>query len=169
MNKNILYRRAVLQDCDNILGLIKELADFEKAPEKVSITLEELKSSGFGNIPIYTAYVAELDQNLIGLALYYIRFSTWKGKRVYLEDLIVNSSFRGIGIGKRLFEICLEDTLNLGYKGLSWQVLDWNEPAICFYKSYHASLDKEWINGSLEEVQIQEILQKNKNKKYEGL
>ncbi len=139
-------RPAVVTDCSAILDLIKELALFEKAPQEVTISLDHLIKSGFGANPVYWAIVAVEDNVIIGMALCYIRFSTWKGQRCYLEDLIVQEQHRGRGIGKLLMDATLQDAQQKGFSGVMWQVLDWNTPAIDFYKKYNANFDGEWIN-----------------------
>lgn len=147
---SVTLRKGVESDLPTILELIKELALFEKAPEQVINTIEKMKKDGFGNNPVYWFFVAESKGGIIGTAIYYLRYSTWKGVRLYLEDLIVTESARGIGAGKMLFEACIYEAKAKGYKGMNWQVLDWNTPALDFYKSYGADLDGEWINGSVE-------------------
>jgi GNAT superfamily N-acetyltransferase len=146
---NIQIRRAVKEDCARILELVHELACYEKAPEEVTITLQHFKESGFGEKPVWWAFVAESDGIVNGFALYYIRFSTWKGQRMYLEDLLVTEKMRGLGIGKLLFDKLIEEAKNKKFTGIVWQVLEWNEPAINFYKKINASFDKEWINCAI--------------------
>ncbi|MFZ9694796.1 MAG: GNAT family N-acetyltransferase, partial [Chitinophagaceae bacterium] len=114
------------------------------------VTLEHFQESGFGTSPVWWAFVAENESGIHGFALYYIRYSTWKGQTLYLEDLIVTEALRGKGIGSLLFEKILQEAKEKDYIRVSWQVLDWNEPAIKFYKKYNASLDSEWINGAIE-------------------
>lgn len=143
-------RRAVKIDCPRILELIKELAVYEKAPNEVTVDFDHFVESGFGDKPVWWAFVAELDGVVQGFALYYIRYSTWKGQRLYLEDLIVTEEARGTGLGKLLFDRCLQEMEEKKFTGMMWQVLDWNEPAINFYRKYGAKLDGEWINCSLE-------------------
>lgn len=150
----INLRVAVKEDCPRLLELINELALFEKAPEEVTVTLEEFIDAGFGEKPVWKTFVAEVDGVIVGFALYYIRYSTWKGCRMYLEDLIVTESWRGHGVGKLLFDRLIAEAREMGFNGMSWQVLDWNEPAIKFYKKYEAALDGAWINGSLSKEQI---------------
>lgn len=130
--------------------LIHELALFEKAPHEVVATVDTLLKYGFGENPLFVAWVAEKNGEVVGLALCYIRYSTWKGPVLYLEDLIVTDSFRGLGIGKALFETCIDYAKNKKYSKMVWQVLDWNTPAIEFYKGYGANLDPEWLNASLD-------------------
>ncbi|MHB8209137.1 GNAT family N-acetyltransferase, partial [Mucilaginibacter sp.] len=127
---NISLRVAKKGDCPRLIELVNELALFEKAPEEVTVSLQEFEDSGFGNNPVWKAFVAVDNDVIIGFALYYIRFSTWKGRRVYLEDFIVTEEYRGKGVGKLLFEQIIQETKELGYSGMVWQVLDWNEPAI---------------------------------------
>jgi GNAT superfamily N-acetyltransferase len=142
------------EDCPRLLELIKELALYEKAPDEVEVSLSEFEDAGFGANPVWKAFVAEVDGYIVGFALYYIRYSTWKGRRVYLEDLIVTEDMRGKGIGKLLFDAVIEETKLLNYSGMVWQVLDWNEPAINFYKKYEAGMEAGWLNASLSREQI---------------
>lgn len=153
---NIEIRRARRDDCAQLLDMVRGLALYEKAPQEVSVTLDEFADAGFGNNPVWTAFVAEVDGKVEGFALYYIRFSTWKGCRMYLEDFYVNEDLRGKGIGTLLFERILEEAREKKFNGVSWQVLDWNEPAINFYKKYHARFEGEWINVSLSHDQLSE-------------
>lgn len=143
---NISIRRAEEKDCKRILELVKELAVYEKAPNEVTVTLNHFIESGFGPNPIWWAFVAEVDGVIQGFALYYIRFSTWKGQRLYLEDFLVTEEMRGKGIGKLLFEKILQEAKEKNLNGVQWQVLEWNEPAINFYKKYNAIFDAEWVN-----------------------
>ncbi|MEY3678608.1 MAG: hypothetical protein RI924_749 [Bacteroidota bacterium] len=149
-------RVAIKSDCKRLLELIQELALYERAPKEVTVTLTEFEEAGFGNKPVWKAFVAELDGIIHGFALYYVRYSTWKGCRLYLEDFIVTESMRGKGIGKVLFETVIQEAKDLGFNGMTWQVLDWNEPALNFYKKYEASIESGWLNGSLSKEQIQD-------------
>jgi GNAT superfamily N-acetyltransferase len=142
----IKIRKAVREDCARILELVKELAAYERAPNEVTVSLDHFEKSGFGYKPIWWAYVAEVNGKVEGFALYYIRFSTWKGQRLYLEDLYVTDEMRGKGIGKLLFDKLIEEVKRKKFSGMMWQVLEWNEPAIKFYKKYDAVFDGEWIN-----------------------
>ncbi|SRR5690606_28604266 len=142
-------RTALPADCPAMLELIKELAIYEKAPNAVTVSMDEFVESGFGENPIWGAFVAEKEGQIVGLSLYYIRYSTWKGRRLYLEDIIVTEHERGKGIGKLLFDQTVTYAKEKNYSGMMWQVLDWNEPAIHFYKKYNADFDGEWINVSL--------------------
>ncbi|WP_290791229.1 GNAT family N-acetyltransferase [Flavihumibacter sp. UBA7668] len=145
----ITIRKAIKEDCPRLLELIKELALFEKAPEQVTVTLDHFIESGFGNQPVWWAFVAEENGTVQGFALYYIRYSTWKGQRMYLEDILVTESMRGKGVGKLLFDQLIEEAKEKKFSGIVWQVLEWNEPAIQFYKKYKADFDPEWINCSI--------------------
>ena len=147
-------RLAEKQDCPRLMELIHELALFERAPEEVTVTLQEFEEAGFNSKPVWKAFVAESDGQIIGMALYYIRYSTWKGKRLFLEDLIVTEEYRGKGIGKSLFDRIVVEAKELGFNGMMWQVLDWNEPALNFYKKYEAAIDAEWLNASLTKEQL---------------
>lgn len=146
---NTIIRRAVKTDCERILELIHELAVFEKAPDEVTVTLPHFEESGFGAAPVWWAFVAEQDGIVHGFALYYIRYSTWKGQRMYLEDLLVTEQLRGQGIGTQLFDELVREAKAKKLNGIVWQVLDWNEPAIRFYKKLNASFDAEWVNCSV--------------------
>jgi GNAT superfamily N-acetyltransferase len=146
----IIIRRAVKEDCKRLLELIYQLAVYEKAPEEMTVTQEHFEESGFGEKPVWWAFVAEVDGKVEGFALYYIRYSTWKGQRMYLEDFLVNEEMRGRGIGKLLFDRLVEEAKEKKFNGIVWQVLDWNEPAINFYKKYDGvKFDKEWLTCSI--------------------
>ena len=146
----INIRKAKVSDCARMMELIKELATFERAPEEVTVTMDHFIQTGFGKNPVWKALVAVTDEEkIIGISLYYMRYSTWKGLRLYLEDLIVTEEFRGKGIGKMLFDRTIEEAEEMGVSGMMWQVLDWNEPAINFYKKYGSDVSNEWLNCSL--------------------
>ncbi|RZK48872.1 MAG: GNAT family N-acetyltransferase [Pedobacter sp.] len=153
------YRFATAEDCPRLLTLIQELAHYEKAADEVTVNLEVFTDSGFGKNSVWKAIVAEDNIfGIIGFALFYTRYSTWKGPRLYLEDFIVTEEYRGRGIGKILFEMVMKESLNGPYEGMVWQVLDWNEPALNFYQKYQANLENGWLNGSLSRAQIKNIL-----------
>ncbi len=147
---HFIIRRAEKKDCARLLDLIQELADYEKAPEEVTVTLSHFEESGFGEIPVWWAFVSELNGKVEGFALYYIRYSTWKGQCLYLEDFLVTEKLRGQGAGKLLFDRIIQEAKDKGFTRMVWQVLEWNTPAINFYNKYKATLDPEWINGILD-------------------
>ena len=150
-------RRGNQDDLKDALALIRELAIFEKAPDAVENTIENMIKDGFGDRPFFEFFVAEMDGKIVGLALYYYNYSTWKGKSLYLEDLIVKEDYRGRGIGKKLFERVILKAKKEQVGRMDWQVLDWNTSAIDFYKRMDASLDDEWINCRLTKAQIQQF------------
>ena len=152
-----MIRTAVKEDCTRLLELIRELAIYEKAPDEVTVTLKEFEDSGFGLNPVWKAFVAEIDGKIQGFGLYYIRYSTWKGCRMYLEDLLVTEQMRGKGIGKLIFDRLIAEANEKGFNGMTWQVLDWNETGLNFYKKYGADMDPEWINGSLTKEQLHKL------------
>jgi len=139
-----------------MMRLVRELALYEKAPEQVTVSLEHFIESGFGSNPVWWAWVAEAEDSghqaneIVGFALYYIRYSTWKGQRMYLEDIIVNEHWRGNGIGGKLMDVLITEAREKKFSGMLWQVLDWNEPAIRFYKKYKAQFSDEWLNACIE-------------------
>jgi GNAT superfamily N-acetyltransferase len=144
-------RKATKEDCPGMLELIRELAAYEKAPEEVTVDPKHFEESGFGANPLWWAFVVEdTSSNMVAFALYYIRYSTWKGQVMYLEDILVTESMRGKGIGKMLIERLKEEASEKGFKRITWQVLDWNAPAINFYKKFDAKFDPEWVNVVLD-------------------
>ncbi|PWN70605.1 GNAT family N-acetyltransferase [Chryseobacterium phosphatilyticum] len=147
---DVIIRKAVIEDCASMLNLIKELAEYEKALHEVTVTLEQFTQDGFGKSPVWGAFVAEFEGEVVGISLYYDRYSTWKGRRLYLEDLVVTEKLRGKQIGKLLFDATLEHGQTNQYSGMVFQVLYWNEPAINFYKKYSPKFDNEWLNVSIE-------------------
>ncbi len=145
----ITIRRAIKEDCPRLLELITELAVYEKEPDAVTVTLEHFTESGFGKNPVWWSFVAEENGLIHGFALYYIRYSTWRGQCMYLEDIIVTEAMRGKKIGKLLFDKLIEEAKERNLPRIVWQVLEWNEPAINFYKKYNADFDGEWVNCSI--------------------
>ena len=145
----MIIRKGVKKDIPQVLDLIKELAEFENAPDQVTNTIERLENDGFGNQPVYDLFVAESENKIIGMAITYFRYSTWKGKNLYIEDLIINEKFRREGIGLKIFEELKKFAKNRSCVGISLQVLDWNKIGINFYKKLNMKFDKEWINCNL--------------------
>ena len=146
----ILVRKARKKDLPFVLSLIKELATYEKAPQEVKVTLKELERDGFGKKRVCDCFVAETRNNkIVGMALYYTKYSTWKGRCIFLDDIIVTQSMRGQGVGKKLFEAVITVAKEMKVRKLEWQVLNWNEPAINFYKKYSTFFDAEWVNCKL--------------------
>lgn len=160
MGAGVTIREGRKDDLPRALELIKELALYERAPLEVINTVEQMEQDGFGPSPIFGFFVAEFQNTIIGISLYYWRYSTWKGKRLYLEDIIVTEKERGHGAGKMLFDRTMELAISENCTGMMWQVLEWNEPAINFYKKYGARLDDEWTNCSLEREQLTELVSK---------
>ena len=146
----MIIRPGKKSDIPQVFDLIKELAEYEKALDKVSNTVEKLEEDGFGPNPVYELFVAEIENNIVGIALTFFLFSTWRGKVMYLEDLIVKEHMRRKGIGKKLFDMVLDHAKVTRCVGLSLQVLDWNDLGINFYKKYNMEFDDEWINCYLE-------------------
>ena len=155
----MIIREGEKKDLPQVLDLVKELATYEKAPHEVTNTVEQMEKDGFGSNPIYGLFVAEEGNKIVGISIYYWRYSTWKGRRLYLEDIVVTESWRGKGVGKLLFDRTMKHTLDENCTGMMWQVLEWNEPAINFYKKYGAKMDTEWTNCNLEADQIRILLQ----------
>lgn len=157
----IFVRKGRVEDLGRLRELIVELAIYEKEPNAVEVTLEDLQKDGFGEDSIFNFFVGEVDGIIQGIALYYFKYSTWKGKCLFLEDIVVSQKNRGNGIGKLLFDEVVKVAAVCNCKRMEWQVLEWNAPAINFYKSkYNADLDPEWLNGRLVQDQIQFIAQK---------
>lgn len=144
---NTVFRKAEKRDVSSIRKLILELAEFEKAGDQVKITERQLEEDGFGATAFYQAFIAEIDGEVVGFSLSFVRYSTWRGKMLYMEDLYVTESHRGKSIGSGLLEKQLEYAKESGINFLCFQVLDWNQPAISFYKKYDVAYDPEWING----------------------
>lgn len=153
---DIKIRKGTETDLSQALQLVRELAIYEKAPDEVEVTLEEMQNWGFGTDKIFEFFVAEERDTVVGIALYYYKYSTWKGKCLFLEDIIVTETYRRYGLGSKLFNEVVQVAKQQKVRRMEWQVLEWNEPAINFYKKYHASLDPEWINGKLTYRQLQD-------------
>ena len=151
----MIIRKGTPSDLKAAHDLIVELAEYENAPNEVETTIETMLEDGFGNNAIFDFFVAEEGEEIVGLALFYYRYSTWKGKSIYLEDLVVREQQRGKGYGKALLDAIVGEAKRVNANQVCWQVLDWNEPAINFYKSLNAILDAEWINCRLNKEQIQ--------------
>lgn len=154
----IRIRAGKKEDLPQALDLIKELAEYEHALNEVTNTVKMLEVDGFGSNPVFGFFVAEEQDCILGIALYYYRYSTWKGKRLYLEDIVVTENQRGKGTGKLLFEATMKKVLDDNCTGMMWQVLEWNKSAIEFYKRYDTKFDSEWINCHLEADQIKAFL-----------
>ncbi|HLG34240.1 MAG TPA: GNAT family N-acetyltransferase [Bacteroidia bacterium] len=150
----ITIRKGEKKDIPQVLELVKELAVYERAPNEVITTVGQMERDGFGENSFYRFLVAEREEKIIGMALYYTAYSTWKGKYIYLDDLIVTEKQRRSGTGKLLFDALLKEAKREGANQLRWHVLEWNTPAINFYKKYNAGLDPEWIMGKLSKEQI---------------
>ena len=154
---NVVIRKAEARDVPQMLVLVKELAVFERAPDEVTVTEAEMVDGGFGDDPVWVGWVAEADGAIRGMAVCYERYSTWKGRRLYLEDIIVTESARGLRIGEKLFMECVRYAVEQDYNGMLWQVLDWNADAIRFYDRFGARYSAEWLNGSLEQEQLKNL------------
>ncbi|MCF4100346.1 GNAT family N-acetyltransferase [Gillisia sp. M10.2A] len=139
-----IIRKAEKQDLPQVLELIQELAEFEKEPEAVIIDVSHLEEAGFGPNPLFTCFVAEVNGRIEGMALVYFRFSTWKGRTLHLEDLVVRQKMRGTGLGSALYKKVVDFAISQGVKRAEWVVLDWNKPAIDFYKRSGAKVLTDW-------------------------
>ena len=145
------------KDLPAILNLIRELAAYEKAPDEVEVTLAEMQNWGFGKDKLFDFFVAQERDAIVGLALYYYKYSTWKGKCLFLEDIIVTENQRGKGVGKLLFDEIVKVAKQQKVRRLEWQVLEWNTTAIKFYEKYNSGLDSEWINCKLTDHQLKKM------------
>lgn len=146
-------------DMVSVLKLIKELAHFEKEPDAVVVTKEDLERDGFGLAPLFKTFVAEMDNEIVGMALFYARYSTWKGPTIHLEDLIVTKSKRGLNIGSALYTKVIEYGFKKGVKRIEWVVLDWNTPAIDFYKKTGAVVLDDWNTAQMNEQAIKNYIE----------
>lgn len=147
-------RKGKKEDLPGVFKLINELALFEKAPEEVTNTIEAMEIDGFGENPVFGFHIAEVEGVIVGMALYFIKYSTWKGKGLYLDDLIITESMRGKGLGQKLFDVFMQEAKAIDAKQVHWQVLDWNTPAVDFYKKLGAKIDVEWWDCKMTETQI---------------
>lgn len=145
----VQIRKGNAEDVGAVMALVHELAHYERAPQEVTNTAERMLNDGFGERPLFDFWVAEIAGGIVGMALCYIRYSTWKGPMYYLEDFYVQEAHRGAKIGAQLFELVINEAKERGMAGVCWQVLDWNEPALNFYRKYNAALDPEWVNGKI--------------------
>ena len=151
---NYTIRKGIKSDLPGVLELIKELALFEKAPQEVAHTVEKMEADGFGPNPVFSFIVATLDSKIVGIAIYFTKYSTWKGKGLYLDDLVITESLRGKGLGSKLFKAFIDEAKVSDASQVHWQVLDWNTPAINFYKKLNASIEAEWLDCKLNSDQI---------------
>jgi len=157
---NYKVRSATKEDLPQVLNLIQELADFENESDAVEVTVEELEKEGFGKNPSFHCFVASEDNNLLGIALVYFRFSTWKGRTVHLEDLIVREAMRGLGIGMALYQRVMQYGQEQGVKRVEWNVLDWNKNAIDFYEKSGAKILKGWQVVQMDEKGLHNFVSK---------
>ena len=155
-------RKGRIEDMPAVLGLIKELATFEKEPNAVVVTVADLERDGFGESPLFHTFIAEEKEEIVGMALYYYRYSTWKGKTIHLEDLIVKEEKRGAGLGFKLYSEVIAQGKCDGVRRIEWNVLDWNAPAIEFYEKSGAKVFKDWLVAQMDEKGIDAFLEKNK-------
>ncbi len=154
---HVTIRRAEARDVPRMLALVRELATFEKEPEAVTVTEEEMRDGGFGTRPVWWGWVAEYRHVIIGMAVCYERYSTWRGRCLYLEDIIVTDTARGQKVGERLFRACMKYATANDYNWMRWQVLDWNTDAIRFYQRFGASISPGWLNGELTRQQLHNL------------
>jgi GNAT superfamily N-acetyltransferase len=154
-------RKAEPNDVAEILHLIQELATFENEPNAVVITTEDLLRDGFSENPLFYAFVAEIDQKIVGMALFYYRYSTWKGKTIHLEDLIVKEAYRGYGVGFELYKTIIQQGKQDQVRRIEWNVLDWNQPAIDFYEKSGAKVLEDWRVVQMDEATIAAYLNGN--------
>jgi GNAT superfamily N-acetyltransferase len=155
-------RKGRIEDMPRVLELIQELATFEKQPKAVEVTVSDLERDGFGSNPLFQVLVAEIDGKIPGIALFYNRYSTWKGKTIHLEDLIVSETARGSGIGMQLYQAVMEEAKRQNVNRVEWNVLDWNTPAISFYEKTGAVVFKDWLVAQMDENGLNAFLNKNR-------
>lgn len=153
-------RKGNPEDMESVLGLIKELAIFEKEPDAVVVTVDDLVRDGFGEKPLFHVFIAEVENEIVGIALYYYRYSTWKGKTIHLEDLIVKDKMRGTGLGSALYAEIMKQGKRDNVRRIEWNVLDWNTPAVNFYKNSGARILEDWQVVQMDETGINSFLEK---------
>jgi GNAT superfamily N-acetyltransferase len=158
----MIIRKGTPADMPSVLDLIKELAAFEKEPDAVVVTVDDLVRDGFSENPLFHCFVAEVDTVIIGVALYYYRYSTWKGKTIHLEDLIVKEEKRGTGAGFALYKEIIQQGKRDNVRRIEWAVLDWNTPAIAFYQKTGAKVLDDWRVAQMDENGIEAFLSQNK-------
>lgn len=151
-------RKGRIEDMPRVLELIQELAVYEKQPDAVKITVTDLEQDGFGSQPLFNVLVAEAKGEISGMALFYNRYSTWKGKTIHLEDLIVSKKHRGSGIGMQLYQAVMQEAKNQNVRRIEWNVLDWNTPAISFYEKTGAVVFKDWLVAQMDEEGLTRFL-----------
>ena len=150
MMEKIAIRKALINDCKSIFDLSKELAQHHEMEHYVTIKYEDFKAFGFRINPVWWAYVVEYNDEIVGFALYYVRFATWRGTTLYLEDFFIRDNMRGKGLGKLLFNALIVEAKNQNMVAINWQVMKWNDSAIKFYKNYKTYFDEERVYCSLE-------------------
>ena len=155
-------RKGAIEDMSAVLELIKELATFEKEPNAVVVNVTDLERDGYGESPLFYTFIAEQNNEIVGMALYYYRYSTWKGRTIHLEDLIVKEKMRGSGLGFELYTAVIAQGKSDGVRRIEWNVLDWNTPAIEFYEKSGAKVLKDWLVAQMDEKGIAIFLEKNK-------
>ncbi|MRX40505.1 GNAT family N-acetyltransferase [Flavobacterium sp. LC2016-23] len=153
-------RKGNPEDMESVLGLIQELAIFEKEPDAVVITVDDLVRDGFGENPLFHVFVAEVEEEIVGIALYYYRYSTWKGKTIHLEDLIVKDKMRGTGLGSALYAEIMKQGKKDNVRRVEWNVLAWNTPAVKFYENSGARILEDWQVVQMDEAGINSFLEK---------
>ena len=163
MDAKIHLRFAQKGDMPEVLQLIQELADFEKEPDAVELSLSELENDGFSTPKRFDCLLAEMDQKVVGMALYYPRYSTWKGATLHLEDLIVSNAYRGKGVGTALYSAFLAEAKKQNVRRVEWVVLDWNTPAIKFYESSGAKVLQDWKTVQMDQETINKYIENNSN------
>jgi GNAT superfamily N-acetyltransferase len=154
----MIIRKGNSEDMTAVLGLIKELAIFEKEPDAVLITVADLQRDGFGPNPLFNVFVAEVNQEIVGIALYYYRYSTWKGKTIHLEDLVVRDTMRGTGVGYALYSEIIKQGKKDQVRKVEWNVLDWNTPAIDFYEKSGAKVLRDWYVVQMDEAGVSDFV-----------